>query len=95
VGGQGNEFNVYSSDADIDYKKLLKRFHMEDLDTNAVLDYPSVFDEVVIDDWFHLEQMDTHWWWMRIDAPDGSKSLTIDVRVKNGKAIEIHYEEGA
>jgi len=26
----------------------------------------SVFDELVIDDWLHLEMMDTRDWWMRI-----------------------------
>jgi hypothetical protein len=28
-----------------------------------------VFDELVIDDWVHLEQMDDNTWWMRVETP--------------------------
>lgn len=30
------------------------------------LDFPSVFDELVIDDWFHLEQLDPNTWFIGI-----------------------------
>ena len=28
------------------------------------------FDELVVDDWFHIEQMDTRTWWMRVGDCD-------------------------
>jgi hypothetical protein len=34
-----------------------KKFEMED---------QGVFDELVIDRWFHIEQMDNRVWWMRV-----------------------------
>jgi hypothetical protein len=37
-----------------------------------------VFDELVIDDWFHIEQMDADVWWFRI----GEHAGTISVRRK-------------
>ena len=45
-----------------------------------------VFDELVVDDWLHLEQMDDTSWWMRLaDArimirvqPDGRAKLEIE-----------------
>lgn len=27
---------------------------------------PSVFDELVVDSWFHMEQMDSNLWWISI-----------------------------
>jgi hypothetical protein len=45
-----------------------------------------IFDELVIDDWFHLEQMDDRRWWMRIGkasvhvviSPAGEATVTIE-----------------
>jgi len=28
------------------------------------------FDELVVDDWFHIEQMNTRSWWMRLGETD-------------------------
>jgi len=45
-----------------------------------------IFDELVVDDWIHLEQMDTHYWWMRLGGVnfdlylDKKGQLTIAVR---------------
>lgn len=41
---------------------------------------PSVFDELVVSDWFHLEQMDVNAWWMSIGKADGG-NVTINVIV--------------
>lgn len=30
------------------------------------LENAGVFDELVVDDWFHMEQMDTRVWWLRL-----------------------------
>lgn len=58
-----------------------------------VIAEPSVFDELVVDDWFHIEQMDTRLWWMRIGNADG-KSLVVWVRIPSkGDAVVTSYEE--
>jgi len=44
---------------------------------------PSVFDELVIAGWFHLEQMDVDAWWMAIEKADGG-NVTINVTVADG-----------
>jgi hypothetical protein len=36
-------------------------------------------DELVIDDWFHIEQMDTRVWWMRIGNQDVCKVVLVTV----------------
>ena len=56
---------------------------------------PTEFDELAIDDWFHLERMDERFWWARIgDAylmiavhPDGRAAVTIE-RGQYGPTIE-------
>jgi hypothetical protein len=40
-----------------------------------------VLDELVVDDWLHLEQMDTRAWWMRVG------DYTLDIYIeKDGTA---------
>jgi hypothetical protein len=46
------------------------------------------FDELVIDHWFHLEQMDERVWWM--DVAGMSITVTID---GNGRPTISMYEE--
>jgi hypothetical protein len=46
---------------------------------------PTEFDELVVGDWFHMEQMDHRDWWMRVGPavinihihPDGTQDMTI------------------
>jgi uncharacterized DUF497 family protein len=45
------------------------------------------FDELVIDDWFHLEQMnDRHWW---IGLGRGGDLLHVGIQVKAKGQIEV------
>ena len=53
------------------------------------LENQGVLDEVVIDQWFHLEQMDTRRWWMRLG--DARISINID---EDGKA-HVDIERGS
>lgn len=47
----------------------------------------TVFDEVAVDSWLHVEQMDTNRWWMSVAG------LHINVRVgRNGKAQDVLVE---
>ena len=47
-------------------------------------DDPTEFDELVIDAWLHIEQMDTRWWWMQIGP------LAVNVHVgKAGRAERV------
>lgn len=53
----------------------------------------TVFDELVIDAWFHLEQMNERDWWIGIDRGDGTQ-VTINVRVgDHGEARTVTVEE--
>lgn len=53
----------------------------------------STFDEVVIDQWFHLEQMDHRNWWMAVYREDGSQ-VTVNVRVgERGRASHVSVHE--
>ena len=48
-----------------------------------------LFDELVVDSWFHMEKMDSHRWWLRLgDA---------DVRVEIGATgdVRVDIERGA
>jgi hypothetical protein len=48
-----------------------------------------IFDELVIDHWFHIEQMDDRVWWMRVGDAD------ITVRVgERGEASSVHIRRG-
>lgn len=57
-------------------------------------DHPdAVFDELVVDGWFHIEQMNERQWWMSINREDGS-SLVVNVTVgKYGSASDVSYYE--
>ncbi|MDP1827231.1 MAG: hypothetical protein Q8L48_28415 [Archangium sp.] len=48
-----------------------------------------VFDELVVDGWLHLEQMNENTWWMRV----GDARLDIEVG-PDGRA-EVSVERGA
>lgn len=53
----------------------------------------TLFDELVIDRWFHLEHMGGRNYWMAIYRTDGSR-LSINVRVgERGGASDISVEE--
>ncbi len=45
-------------------------------------------DEVFIDGWFHLEQMDTNQYWMRI----GGLAVNVTVDGKTGRAKRVMWE---
>lgn len=47
-----------------------------------------IFDELVIDDWFHIEQMDTDAWWMRI----GRYNVNIQLRKDGKHRVRIEEE---
>lgn len=43
------------------------------------------FDELVVDDWFHLEQMDTYYWWMCV----GGQHFDIYIPRKKGRPVQV------
>ncbi|MGJ4888374.1 hypothetical protein [Bradyrhizobium sp. HKCCYLR20261] len=48
-----------------------------------------IFDELVVDDWLHLEQMDDHAWWLQVG------DVGIWVSVKAGEPPVVDVERGA
>lgn len=56
------------------------------------LENEGVLDEVVIDDWLHLEQMDTRQWWMRL----GDARIVITIGPTGKACVDIErgsYED--
>ena len=41
------------------------------------------FDELVVDEWFHIEQMDTRDWWMQVG------DLHINIHINPDKTTEV------
>jgi hypothetical protein len=71
------------------------RILAKDGDRKIELENQGIFDELVIDHWLHLEQMDDNSWWARIgDAsihvvidPSGRVQLTVERNVY-GKPVQ-------
>lgn len=50
-------------------------------------------DELVIDDWLHIEQMDTRTWWMRVGNQDGKCKVVWVTVDRDGVADVRTYDE--
>jgi len=49
---------------------------------------PSQFDELVVDQWLHIEQMSKHWWWMDVGG------VQINVRINNaGNPVRVSVQD--
>lgn len=46
------------------------------------------FDELVIDNWFHLEQMDTRCWWLGFGDPTGGPYLHLNIWIDGKGRVE-------
>lgn len=55
----------------------------------------SIFDELIVDHWFHLEQMDVDTWWLAVYRQDGSE-VVLDITVgEDGRASHVSIREDA
>ena len=61
-----------------------KKSTPRDIDSNT---HPSIFDELCIDEWFHLEQMDNNYWWLCIG--DQHFDIFVDKHTKKLKKLII------
>ena len=51
-------------------------------------------DELVIDHWFHIEQMGVRHWWIGVGSYDeGSDFFHINVEVKGDKTVRVDVEQ--
>lgn len=51
-------------------------------------------DELVIDHWFHIEQMNTRDWWIGLGAyEDGSDYWRINVHIDGKKRVRVSMEQ--
>jgi hypothetical protein len=66
-----------------DWRVLARGPKGTDLDVRSEQHRGLVFDELVIDAWFHLEQMDSRQWWMRIG------DLHVTVNLKGDGSVEV------
>lgn len=51
-------------------------------------DGPGIFDELVVDDWLHIEQMDVRRWWASIG------DARLDIYVSADGRVVINIERG-
>jgi hypothetical protein len=72
------------------------RFLAHQPDSSLELQNEGIFDELVVDDWLHIEQMDHSQWWMRIG--DAQVFVTVqsdgksEVNITRGVYSEVHGE---
>lgn len=57
-----------------------------------VLDGDWEFDELVIDDWFHLEQMDDRDWWLGVGNGDDCWHVNIRVDGKGKASVSVEKQ---
>lgn len=58
----------------------------EEVSTGSAEHPGTVFDELVVDRWLYVEQMDTHVWWINIGG------VHVNVTVADGSAREVSFE---
>ena len=63
-----------------------------DLDSEDFAE-PVEFDELVIDQWFHLEQMNDRDWWIGIGDPDNGDYYHVNVHIDGDKKVTVHVED--
>jgi hypothetical protein len=50
------------------------------------------FDEIVIDDWFHLEQMDERHWWLGVGNGDNYWHVNISINGKGEAQVRMEKQ---
>jgi hypothetical protein len=78
--GEGQSVEMYSPEYAAEHKVTCARLKIPYREV-PIAPVSSVFDEVVIDDWLHVEQMDDNHWWMRVG------DACINVTLLDGKAV--------
>lgn len=51
------------------------------------------FDELAIDHWFHLEQMDDRDWWIGVGDPSGGDYYHINVHISADRSVKVSIED--
>lgn len=65
------------------------RYHSSTVELHSTdFSEPVCFDEVVVDDWFHIEKMDDRHWWMRI----GDLNVNVHVRSDGTRTLSGWWE---
>jgi len=59
----------------------------------AVIDGDWEFDELVIDHWFHLEQMNDRDWWIGVGNPSNGNYFHINVHINGDKSVSVSIED--
>ena len=54
-----------------------------------IIQFPSQFDELVVDRWLHIEQMDSRAWWMQI----GDHTLWVKVNADGTGVVTMIEKE--
>ncbi|MFZ5446664.1 MAG: hypothetical protein ACOZQL_42145 [Myxococcota bacterium] len=64
------------------------RFLAKDGERRIEAENDGIFDELVVDQWLHLEQMDDDTWWMRLG------DARVDIKVGPDGVAEVSIERG-
>jgi len=51
------------------------------------------FDELVLDHWFHLEQMNDRSWWIGVGDPGSGDYFHINVHIKADRTVSVRVED--
>lgn len=86
----GAAHNVYSHQTAADHHEQIRQrlgeYPTKDEETVTVLP-DTEFDELVVDQWLHIEQMDSNYWWMNVGG------VTVHVTTtKDGKPKRVSVE---
>ncbi len=84
-GPNGEKFEFYSPEYDKKNKAMCERLKLPVKD-NVPLAPDTVLDELCIDNWFHIEQMDHNAWWMQVG------DACINVIIKEDGTTDVSVE---
>ncbi len=60
--------------------------------SNWTLRGPVEFDELVIDDWFHIEQMDSRHWWIGVGNGDDYWHVNVHIDGKGKASVSMEKQ---
>lgn len=84
-GPNGEKFEFYSPAYDAKHKEMCEKHNLKVREHTPIAP-DTVLDELVIDNWFHIEQMDTNAWWMQVG------DACINVYVHEDGKVDVDVE---
>lgn len=91
VGGDGMNGTAHHIESSKMHQQIVRRFRRHKCGPDAWQTHQVIpdaeFDELVVDRWLHIEQMDTNYWWMNIGG------VTLHVTAdRQGRPIRVSVD---